>query len=71
MEITLIVLAPSAYFLLVVFAKFDEIPSMILQDIKETIMMFIIHYAPNRCLCIKVANSIDHWVDVNGEVKLL
>ena len=20
-------------------------------------------YAPNRCLCIKVANSIDHWVE--------
>ena len=26
-------------------------------------MMFIKHYAPNRCLCIKVANSIDHWFD--------
>ena len=26
-------------------------------------MMFIKHYAPNRCLCIKVANSIDHWVE--------
>ena len=25
--------------------------------------MFIKHYAPNRCLCIKVANSIDHWVE--------
>ena len=24
-------------------------------------MMFIKHYAPNRCLCMKVANSIDHW----------
>ena len=20
-------------------------------------------YAPNSCLCIKVANSIDHWVE--------
>ena len=29
----------------------------------ETRMMFIKHYAPNRCLCIKVANSIDHWVE--------
>ena len=28
-----------------------------------TRMMFIKHYAPNRCLCIKVANSIDHWVE--------
>ena len=26
-------------------------------------MMFIKHYAPNRCLCIKVANSIDHLVE--------
>ena len=26
-------------------------------------MMFIKHYAPNRCLCIKVANTIDHWVE--------
>ena len=26
-------------------------------------MMFIKHYAPNRCLCIKVVNSIDHWVE--------
>ena len=26
-------------------------------------MMFIKHYTPNRCLCIKVANSIDHWVE--------
>ena len=26
-------------------------------------MMFIKHYAPNRCLCIKVANSIDHWFE--------
>ena len=26
-------------------------------------MMFIKHYAPNRCLCIKVAKSIDHWVE--------
>ena len=26
-------------------------------------MMFIKHYAPNRYLCIKVANSIDHWVE--------
>ena len=26
-------------------------------------MMFIKHYAPNSCLCIKVANSIDHWVE--------
>ena len=25
--------------------------------------MFIKHYAPNRCLCIKVANSIDNWVE--------
>ena len=25
--------------------------------------MFIKHYAPNRCLCIKVANSIDHWFE--------
>ena len=24
---------------------------------KKTIMMFIKHYAPNRCLCIKVAKS--------------
>ena len=31
--------------------------------INETRMMFIKHYAPNRCLCIKVANSIDHWVE--------
>ena len=30
---------------------------------KLTRMMFIKHYAPNRCLCIKVANSIDHWVE--------
>ena len=30
---------------------------------KVTRMMFIKHYAPNRCLCIKVANSIDHWVE--------
>ena len=30
---------------------------------KKTRMMFIKHYAPNRCLCIKVANSIDHWVE--------
>ena len=28
-----------------------------------TRMMFIKHYAPKRCLCIKVANSIDHWVE--------
>ena len=28
-----------------------------------TRMMFIKHYAPNRCLCIKVANSIDLWVE--------
>ena len=28
-----------------------------------TRMMFIKHYPPNRCLCIKVANSIDHWVE--------
>ena len=35
------------------------------QDLKieRTRMMFIKHYAPNRCLCIKVANSIDHWVE--------
>ena len=26
-------------------------------------MMFIKHYAPNRCLCIKMANSIGHWVE--------
>ena len=26
-------------------------------------MISIKHYAPNRCLCIKVANSIDHWVE--------
>ena len=26
-------------------------------------MMFIKHYAPNSCLCIKVANSIDHCRD--------
>ena len=30
---------------------------------KGTRMMFIKHYAPNRCLSIKVANSIDHRVD--------
>ena len=30
---------------------------------KITRLMFIKHYAPNRCLCIKVANSIDHWVE--------
>ena len=30
---------------------------------QPTRMMFIKHYAPNRCLCIKVANSIDHWVE--------
>ena len=29
----------------------------------RTRMMFIKHYAPNRCLCIKVAKSIDHWVE--------
>ena len=29
----------------------------------STRMMFIKHYAPNRCLCIKMANSIDHWVE--------
>ena len=29
----------------------------------RTRMMFIKHYAPKRCLCIKVANSIDHWVE--------
>ena len=29
----------------------------------KTRMMFIKHYAPNRCLCIKVAHSIDHWVE--------
>ena len=29
----------------------------------KTRMMFIKHYAPNRCLYIKVANSIDHWVE--------
>ena len=29
----------------------------------KTRMMFIKHYAPHRCLCIKVANSIDHWVE--------
>ena len=29
----------------------------------KTRMMFIKHNAPNRCLCIKVANSIDHWVE--------
>ena len=35
-----------------------------------TRMMFIKHYAPNRCLCIKVANSIDHWVeDCRGVTK--
>ena len=28
-----------------------------------TRMMLIKHYAPNRCLCIKVANSTDHWVE--------
>ena len=32
-------------------------------EIIDTRMMFIKHYAPNRCLCIKVANSIDHWVE--------
>ena len=26
-------------------------------------MMFLKHYAPNRCLCIKVANSINLWVE--------
>ena len=26
-------------------------------------MMFIKQYAPNRCLCIKVANSIDPWFE--------
>ena len=26
-------------------------------------MMFIKRYAPNRCLCIKVANSIDQWFE--------
>ena len=31
--------------------------------VKSTRMMFIKHYAPNRCLCIKVANSIDHWFE--------
>ena len=30
---------------------------------RETRVMFIKHYAHNRCLCIKVANSIDHWVE--------
>ena len=35
----------------------DEIHAIV------TRMMFIKHYAPNRCLCIKVANSIDHWVE--------
>ena len=34
-----------------------------------TRMMFIKHYAPNRCLCIKVANSIDHWVEDCRDVK--
>ena len=29
----------------------------------STRMMFIKHYAPNRCLCIKVADSIDHRVE--------
>ena len=29
----------------------------------ETRKMFMKHYAPNRCLCIKVANSIDYWVE--------
>ena len=33
------------------------------QHITKTRMMFIKHYAPNRCLWIKVANSIDHWVE--------
>ena len=33
-----------------------------INSISLTKMMFIKHYAPNRCLCIKVANSIDHWV---------
>ena len=32
-------------------------------------MMFIKHYAPNRCLCIKVANSIDHWVERIAEMS--
>ena len=36
---------------------------MLLQLQLSTRMMFIKHYAPNRCLCIKVANSIDHWVE--------
>ena len=34
-----------------------------ISETKSTRMMFINHYAPNRCLCIKVANSIDHWVE--------
>ena len=34
-----------------------------LLDVLGTRMMFIKHFAPNRCLCIKVANSIDHWVE--------
>ena len=33
------------------------------QNDTKTRMMFIKHYAPNRCLCIKVAYSIDHWVE--------
>ena len=50
------------------FARFGEIPLMTLQDIKETVytkaiknykgkleLMFMKHYAPNRCLYIKVA----------------
>ena len=45
-----------------------------------TRMMFIKHYAPNRCLCIKVAKGgggeggASGWgvrVDVNGEVKFV
>ena len=37
--------------------------SLVIQLQVVTRMMFIKHYAPNRCLCIKVANSIDHWVE--------
>ena len=38
-----------------VFEKFDEIPSMLLQDIKETRIDVYETLCPNRCLYIKVA----------------
>ena len=42
----------------------DFVRDTVQREITQTRLMFIKHYAPNRCVCIKVAKStsaIDHW----------